>query len=179
MDTKRNSFFLCLVMSGLFTHSVMAADSTVNVTGNVVATPCEVDGSAKNTTVDFGNIPAATLTKPGDWTPTKVSSITLANCPATTTSVVATYTGTADKNNPIDFASSGVAKNISIEMKSGTAGGSVLSNGSTQTVTVDAASHTATLPFRVWVGNSSPTATPAAATPGSIIGTVQVAFSYK
>lgn len=149
-----------------------AADSTINITANIVASPCTPE-TVKNVVIP--DINATTLASPGSWTGSTSFTIELTNCPATTTSVVSTYSGTAMTETPTLFAGTGTAKNAGAQLKVGGTG-TVLSNGSSQTTAVNATTHAASVKHDVYILNGSKTA---AVTPGTFSSTISVTFTYK
>ncbi len=167
---------LCLALAGMgASYSALAADATLNITGTIKASPCTVDAVGGNINVDLGtNIQAASLTAGlgSEW---KQFVLHLKDCPTATTSVVAAFTGTpATESGATDtYLNTGDAGNVQIELQDRT-DNSRKGNGSNMTAAVVAATHDATFPLqaRAYSVNGG-------VTPGSVIGTVQVAFTYQ
>lgn len=155
-----------LAMSG----NAHAADSTINITGTVVASPCTIE-AVKN--VDLSDIDATKLATTGSASTFINFGIALSNCPATTTSATATYSGTA--SNTDYYANSGTAKNVEVEVAS-TYSSLPMGNGATQNVTIDASTHAASFNLKARVRNNGKGS---AATPGTVSSAVQVAVAYK
>lgn len=125
--------------------SLSASDVTVNFTGTVIAAPCTLS-SASTMSVDLGEVTALTLATKGYGSTYKFFTISFTNCPASTTKVLATFSGTADGTNSSYYANSGTAKNVALDVTiSGTS--TAPSNGSTLTATVDSSAKTASFPF--------------------------------
>lgn len=109
-----------------------AADPvSINVTGNIVASTCEVasDSITKTIALDGGKgIQAKDLTAAGAASEWVAFDINLENCPAGTTSAKITFSGTPDETNPDDmYANTGTAQNASVQLQ-GT-GGEKFGNG--------------------------------------------------
>lgn len=145
-----------------------AATGTGNFTisATVTAGPCTVDSSSS--TQDFGDVFAGDITGKGTF---KNFSLTLSNCPPATSTVTATFSGTADATAPAwYYKNSGSATGIGIELASD-GGGAGLGNGNTMTATVDS-SRKATFNLSTRINKEG---TPM---PGTILATVTVTYSY-
>lgn len=147
-----------------------AADTTINVTGKVIASPCST-GTGASYTIDLGQaIPASSLQKWGDITPVISKNVVLSGCPAGTKTVTATFSGDPFPGSPTNFNNTGTAKNIGINVTD--ANNYTYVPGSTGTVNV-AADGTATFPLKIRgasIGN---------ATVGTIKSAVVMTFTYN
>ncbi|CAI1223610.1 fimbrial protein [Serratia quinivorans] len=161
----------------LISHTTLADSVTVNISGNVVASPCIVDGSAI-TNVILDDIDISELTTAGSSGTNKFFDLKLKECPARTTKVTATFSGIADKNNSNYFANSGTADNVAIQIKDIPAAwaSNVITptGGKTMTVNVVATDHTAK--FSLVTRIISPDGT---AQPGTVNSAIQVSFTYQ
>jgi len=155
-----------LAMSG----NAHAADSTINITGTVVASPCTIE-AVKN--VDLGDIDATKLAATGTSSDYVSFTLNLTNCPATTTSATATFSGTA--SNTDYYANSGTAKNVEVELVSSYSSTN-MGNGKTFNIGIDAATHGASYGLKTHVKNDGKGS---AATPGSVSSAIQIAMAYK
>ncbi|VEA69797.1 putative fimbrial protein SthA [Serratia rubidaea] len=151
------------------------ANTQLNITGTIKASPCIVaDDNGSGITVDLGNgsaIQAATLADAGgktDWVPFK---LTLKDCPTTTTTATATFSGTQSDENPDFYKNTGDAKSVQIELKD-VAETTKLGNGGFLKQSIVNNTTTYDLKARAF-------STDGGATPGSIVGTVMVAFTYE
>ncbi|MBF4179900.1 fimbrial protein [Lelliottia nimipressuralis] len=172
-SSRKNTLIsLGLVPLTLFAMSgnASAADSTINITGTVVASPCTIE-AVKN--VDLGDIDATKLATTGTASTFINFSINMTDCPATTTSATATYSGTA--SNTDYYANSGTAKNVEVEVASSYSS-LPMGNGATQGVNIDAATHAASFNLKARVKNDGKGS---AVTPGSVSSAIQVAVQYK
>ncbi|TQI81985.1 minor fimbrial subunit [Serratia fonticola] len=180
MDLKQvlKSSVLCaaLAAAGIST-SALAADATLNITGTIKASPCTVvaDDASGNVNVKLGDdIQAASLTpqKGSEWKP---FDLKLKDCPDTTTAVVAAFTGTpATETGGEDlYKNTGDATKVQIELQNRTAG-TRLGNGSNMKVDVVGATNDATFPLQARAYSVE-----GGVTPGTVVGTVQVAFTYQ
>lgn len=170
---KEKIIVLALVSAG-FTASAMAADTTViNITANIVASPCVVNTTQLN--IDLKDIQASTLATAGatsGWSdPQKISLI---NCPATTSSVIATFTGDPATNGDTNgYANEGTGNDssISVQLADDNATPNYLSNGKTSEVAVVNNAADFTVKARLYTSGS--------AKPGLVASHVNVGFEYK
>ncbi|MHA2898136.1 fimbrial protein [Enterobacter sp. H2G27] len=177
-----NKYFLSTltvlyIASGL-SHYALATDPvTLNITGNVVASPCEVSAASENMTIDLGggkDLQTTDLNAAGSssaWIPVKVS---LENCPAGTSSVTATFHGTADASDADTlYSNTGTATNVAVQLegKSGEAYG----NGKTSTITIaDATDGKPTWDLQTRAFSKS-----GGVTPGTISSVITMSFAYN
>ncbi|OMQ20392.1 fimbrial protein [Serratia oryzae] len=170
------STVLCMaVVSTGMSYSALAADNTtINITGTIKASPCTVDASAGNVVnVDLGtNIQAASLTagKGSDWVP---FALHLKDCPTSTTSVTAAFSGTQAAEEAGLYQNTGDADKVQIELQN-VATSTRLGNNSTLVAPVLSTTKDATFSLRARAYSAN-----GGVTPGSIVGTVQVAFTYQ
>lgn len=134
----------CALPVILFSNQVRATDLVnINVTGNIVAAPCSVDTGSVSRTVNFGQLIGTDLRTAGaasDWKPFQVR---LNNCPATTVSATATFSGAVYPGDPALFLNSGSAANVAIQVVDDATKSSVKGSGSTMTVGIDPVQHNA------------------------------------
>ena len=104
-----------------FSHYALAGDASLNITGKVVASPCEVSTDSVSMDIDLGggkDLQTADLNAAGSssaWIPFKVS---LENCPAGTSSVTATFHGTSDAGDPETlYSNTGTATNVAVQLE--------------------------------------------------------------
>ncbi|MHA7845543.1 fimbrial protein [Serratia sp. D1N4] len=164
---------LCMAVASIgVSYSALAVD--LKITGTVKASPCTVVAdSGNNINVDLGtDIQATTLTaqKGSPWKPVVVR---LKDCPTTTTSITAAFSGTqADEETGL-YKNAGDADKVQIELQD-VATGVRKGNGSTLVAPVVLATNDATFNLQARAYSST-----GGAAPGSVIGTVQVAFTYQ
>lgn len=168
---------LCMAMAGMgFASSALAADAILNITGTIKASPCTVntDDASGNIGVDLGtDIQANSLAEAGSASEWKAFDLKLTNCPATTTTVVAEFTGTAAEETGVTdmYKNTGDASKVQIELQD-SATSTRKGNGSTMQAAVSANAATFPLKARAYTVEGS-------ATPGSVVGTVQIGFTYQ
>ena len=153
--------------------SLYAADPvTLNITGNIVATPCQVSSDSVTIGADLGqNIQASDMQTAGAAAGWKPINIKLVSCPAGTSSVIMTMHGTADPVQPADlYLNNGAAQNVSVQLQS--TGGTVLGDGKTITGNISSGAYTFPLQARAYTKNGG-------ATPGTIAATVTASFVYN
>lgn len=166
---KHSSLALLIMTAGY--NTAMAAVN-INITGRVIASPCEVNNNQSTLNVDLGqNIQASTLAAAGASTPPTPFNLELKSCPAGTDSVKVTFTGTpaaAPQTNM--YMNTGVANPLAVELSSGS---TILGNNSslTQPVLSDRS---------VTYALSARAVTPTGSvTTGSIAAVVQADFTYN
>ena len=91
---------------------------TVNFTGEVITTACEVSSSSVTLPVDMGEVGTNTLKTAGSEAPTKRNfTIQLSGCDASVLkSVAVTFTGDADPNDTTALATTGTATKVAIRL---------------------------------------------------------------
>ncbi|MFZ1872059.1 MAG: fimbrial protein [Chania sp.] len=171
----KNTVFCMAVVSMGMSYSVLAADNVdIKITGTIKASPCTVDASSGNVVnVDLGtDIKAATLTaaKGSDWVP---FALHLKDCPTSTTSVTAAFSGTQAAEETGLYQNTGDADKVQIELQN-VATSTRQGNNSTLVAPVLLATNDATFNLRARAYSST-----GGVTPGSVVGTVQVAFTYQ
>lgn len=162
------------VAAGLSFSQSALADTQLNITGTIKASPCTVDGDGgSGINVNLGdNIQAATLATSAsgsDWVP---FTLKLKDCPATTQSVVASFSGLVADESATLYKNNGDATRVQIELQD--ADGNNRGSGTSMTQTVNGTSHEALFPLQARAYSSA-----GGATPGTILGTVMVAFTWQ
>lgn len=156
------------------TLPAVADPVSVNVTGNIIAAPCEVssDSITKTIALDDGNgFQSKNLQTAGSTTPWVDFTINLTSCPAGTRSATITASGTEDADNSAYYKNAGSAENIALELDK-TGGGIILSNGkSFSTDVIDGAAE-----FKLAARTVT---TKGGVTPGSIQFVVTANFTYQ
>ncbi|UAN48682.1 type 1 fimbrial protein [Serratia sp. JSRIV001] len=173
---KKNGISIAIASATLFVSMMAsAAPVTVTITGKVIAAACTVDNSGAYT-VTMPDVTAATLNPANSYGTWKTFDVTLSNCPAGTTSVKATFDGTADGADANKYANTtgtGYATNVAVQVQNRS--GTVADKGknSTMTVNVDA-SRNATFDLQ-----ARPYSTPGGGTVGNITTVVLMNFTYN
>ncbi|WP_223498247.1 MULTISPECIES: fimbrial protein [unclassified Serratia (in: enterobacteria)] len=176
MFIKKNGISIAIASATLFVSMMAsAAPVTVTITGKVIAAACTVDNSGAYT-VTMPDVTAATLNPANSYGTWKTFDVTLSNCPAGTTSVKATFDGTADGADANKYANTtgtGYATNVAVQVQNRS--GTVADKGknSTMTVNVDA-SRNATFDLQ-----ARPYSTPGGGTVGNITTVVLMNFTYN
>ncbi|HHB1426188.1 TPA: fimbrial protein [Serratia odorifera] len=161
-----------LILGGSLTGVANSADPvTINITGNIIAAPCVVDG-ANSVNVDLGDVPAVDLATVDSASLWQAFRISVKNCPAGTTKVTATFSGTPAPDAPAyRYINTGTATGISIALARDT--DLNLANGATWTVNVDG-SRSASWPMRARM-----VASKGNATPGTVKAVVVATLTYQ
>ncbi|EFE96716.1 fimbrial protein [Serratia odorifera] len=173
MNRRLRFSLLCLITGiGAIGIANGADPVTINITGNVKAAPCVVDG-ASSVPVDLGEIPAPALATVGSGSGWKPFKLNLKDCPASTTKVTAGFKGSPDATNAKLYANAGTAgTNVAIELAK--EGGLWLSNGDSWQVNVNATTHAAQFPLAVQANSVKGNVGP-----GTISAVIQVDFTYQ
>ena len=146
---------------------------TLNITGNVVASPCVVNGGAGNIDVDLGNIQATTLAAASSSSAEVPFDIKLTACPTGTSSVVATFSGTSDSVAGTNYyKNTGTAGNVAVALIQASTS-NLKGNGTTITQTVQT-DRTVTMSMKAKAYSSA-----GGATPGTIKSVVTATFTYQ
>lgn len=174
----KNQFKLTVVSAmviGTMMASTMvkAADPvTINITGNVVASPCQVSSDSITKAVDLGqNIQASSLQTAGSTSNWVTFDININNCPAGTTKATMTMHGTADALSTGDlYKNTGTATNLGVQLQS--QAGDQLGDGKSITGTIASNAYTYKLQARAYSTNGG-------VMPGSISSVVTATFTYQ
>ncbi|EMH4163339.1 type 1 fimbrial protein [Pluralibacter gergoviae] len=147
--------------------TLQAADVTIIVNGKVVAKPCTV--YTKDANVDLGDLYTFSLASAGSTSAWHNTALDLKNCPAGTSRVIATFSGTADATGY--YKNQGTANNIQLELQDDK--GKILNNGTEKTVQVNENSQSAYFPLQVRAISIN-----GGATQGTIQAVISVTYTY-
>ena len=170
---KKLSVLAAATIVLLMNTSAQAGDPvTLNITGNVIASPCQVSSDSITKSVDLGqNIQASSLQTAGAATDWVNFDINLNSCPAGTTKAIMTMHGTADLANPGDmYRNTGTATNLAVQVQS--QAGEQLGNTKTISGTIASNAYTYKLRARAYTQNGG-------VMPGSISSVVTATFEYQ
>ena len=170
------------MIAALFSVSSYASDPvTINVTGKVVAAPCTLDTANSTLDIDLGTQQSTTLAAAGATLGTKAFNIALKDCPAGTTSVTATFTGTDDPSAAPGngFKNAGTATNITIQLKNANSGAwtdpyYTIKNGTAWNQAVNTSTNTVV--YNLAARAYTPTGSVA---PGTVSASIVVDFTYQ
>ncbi|WP_273868654.1 fimbrial protein [Serratia odorifera] len=173
MNRRLRFSLLCLITGIGATGIANGADPvTINITGNVIAAPCVVDGN-NSINVDLGEVPAPELSAVDSSTPWKSFNLMVKNCPAGTSKVTATFSGTPDRDGPLwRYLNTGTAKGIGVELAK-VDSNTNLPNGTNWVVNVDS-NRSAT-----WSMRTRMVAMKGNATPGTVKAVVIATLTYQ
>ena len=165
---------LAAILIAACSLSAIAADNVnINVTGNIIASPCIVNGGSTGLTVDLGNIQATALSSPGSSSAPIDFTLSITNCPAGTSSVTTIFTGTPDTvAGSSYYKNSGTATNLAVQLTQVSTGNAV-GNGATITQTVQA-DRTASIAMKAKAYSSA-----GGAMPGSINAVIVTTMQYN
>ena len=89
----------------------------ININGLVLASPCVVNGGNSAVNVNIGdNIQADSLSAAGSTSSWKDFTLQLTNCPLSTSSFSVAFSGTPDGDIATNYANTGSATNLSLEL---------------------------------------------------------------
>ncbi|MEH0888286.1 fimbrial protein [Enterobacter sp. UNJFSC 003] len=173
LSNKTKMPALMLLLAAVVLSSPASADTQLNITGNIKASPCSLDLPAGGLNVDLGqNILASSLAEAGSsaaWSP---FSIVLSECPVSTTVATLTLNGTPDEVETSMYANTGTASQVQIEVQD--TEGTTLGNAAQLQKNIDSASRGTTFDMRARVHSAQGNATA-----GTVVGTMQVTFTYQ
>ncbi|BBJ66360.1 MULTISPECIES: fimbrial protein [Enterobacter] len=84
----------------LLSSFALAADSTLAVTGNVIASSCDVDIGSVNQKIKIGTFSGKDFPSVGSTSAFKAMNINLSNCYEKLKTIQVTFSGTSDADNP-------------------------------------------------------------------------------
>ncbi|WP_051880491.1 fimbrial protein [Buttiauxella noackiae] len=157
------------------TNISQADPVNINITGKIIASACTIDAANSNLNVDLGSIPISTMNQAGNTSPYKIFDLILKDCPLSTTSVTAAFSGELAPGGSTDYNNTGTAQNINVQLKESQSGGNgrFLGPGTTLTKSV-AVDHTATFHMGARAIASS-----SDVMPGTVVSLSQVTFTYQ
>lgn len=148
----------------------VAAETSLGVSATVTAGACIWVATPD---VDLGSFHSSGFTTAGsasDWVGFNVS---LSQCPATTQTVTVTLGGTADPTYQQYYKNLGDSTRVVIDVVSDNDAATQLPVGKKLTVNVEQAAHTATFPMKARMFSPQ-----GGATEGSVVGLIELTFSY-
>ncbi len=162
-----------LMLSALSSLTLNAADtSNINITGNIVASPCVIDADNSVISVDLKDIQAASLATAGSASEWKNFDIAVKNCPASTTMITIKFTGTPDSTDATRYKNTGTANNIAVEVAG--LGGMNMGNNVVTSLSVNKTTNSGTFTLRARAYSAN-----GGVMPGSINAAIVVTFTYK
>lgn len=173
MKTVKISAISAVIMGSLLASTCAKADPvTLNITGNVVASPCQINSDSVTKAIDLGqNIQASSLQTAGSSSSWVNFDINIDTCPAGTTQVIMTMHGTADALSTGDlYQSTGAATNLGVQLQS--QAGDQLGDGKSITGNIASNAYTYKLRARAYSTNGG-------VTPGTISSVVTATFVYQ
>ncbi|ECH9258719.1 type 1 fimbrial protein [Salmonella enterica subsp. enterica] len=163
---------LIMLACGCFISTTSQA-TTIDITGTVVASPCEVNGNSPSLAVKLGDdIQADSLSTSGSATEWKDVTLSLTNCPASTSSFSVSFSGTTDTDTNY-YKNTGTATNLKLELTDESSETAYKNGAKLENVAIPGTSHAYDLKMRARaVSNGN-------VMPGTIVGQVQTTFTYQ
>ncbi|ENE1421909.1 type 1 fimbrial protein [Salmonella enterica] len=168
-----NKHSLFLIMAGIISSAgIKASIVTLNITGNVVASPCQISSDSVAKSVDLGqDIQASALQTAGSASGWVKFDINLENCPAGTTLATMTMHGTPDSSGPDDlYRNTGTAGNVAVQLQMQSGEG--MGDSRMYTGTIASNTYTYRMQARAYTASGS-------VTPGTISSVVTATFTYQ
>lgn len=125
------------------TTTASSADTVIGIQGRVVTSPCTVNSETINKLIEFPKVEARSFSagNGGEWID---FDLDLENCPDGLKSVIATFSGDPDENEPLMYKNAGTAENIALQLSARTTN---YGNGTSMKVDVKSSTHSATFPL--------------------------------
>lgn len=161
-----------LLSQGAYAEDPAGDPVSITVTGNIVASPCKIDPDSVSKEVKLGDIQAADMADAGSGSDWVDFTIKVTDCPAGTSSVTATFKGTADTDSPDSaYHNTGDATNVAVQLQG--VGGEPFGNGKTFQLPVSASKDaTWNLQTRAYTAKGG-------VAPGSISSVITMSFTYN
>lgn len=170
-EKKMTALLLVFFTSALW--QAASADTVLNITGNIKASPCSISLPIGGLNVDLGQkILASTMAEAGSASVWKPFSIALNECPASTSVAIMMVNGTPDGIESDMYANTGTASQVQIQLQS--SAGTPLGNAATMVQNIDPASKSTTFEMQARAYSAR-----GKVTPGTIVGLVQVTLTYQ
>lgn len=174
--TKHSNLIFAMAIITASILNCYAGDSvSIDIKGKVVASPCTtINGGTATIPVSLGDdIQASSLATPGSGSTLVKFEFPITGCPAGTTNVKATFSGTADSvdNTLWKNTATSAAPNTAVELSDQTTS-TKLSNGSVLNAAITGGSATYKLQARAYSVQGS-------VKPGDIESLVVMSFEYQ
>lgn len=137
------TFCAMMVMGTSFFAS---ADTALNLSGTVVASPCTIDTDTVDKLVQFQSLQRMDLVTAGAGGEWQDFALQLSNCPMGTQQVTVTFLGAADDDDTTAWKNNGTATQVALRLTNNLHS-TIYSKGSTQQVNVDTLTGKATFPL--------------------------------
>lgn len=144
-------------------------DASVAVNATVTASPCALVATPD---VDLGAFTSSSFTTAGSSSPWVGFKVDLEKCPASSTTVKLTLSGTTDPVSPQYYKNSGSSTRVAIDVTS-EADGKALNPGATLSIGIDPLSHTASFPMKARMISPQ-----GGATTGNVAAQMELSFIY-
>ncbi|RXJ16398.1 fimbrial protein [Lelliottia nimipressuralis] len=148
---------------------IAGGDTSVAVNATVTASPCLLVAIPN---VDLGSFTSSNFTTAGSSSPWVEFKVELEKCPATSTTVKLTLSGTADPVDPQYYKNTGSSTQVAIDVTS-EAEGKALNPGATLSIGIDPLSHTASFPMKARMISPK-----GGATTGNVAAQMELSFIY-
>lgn len=173
MKSANRKTIAVVLMACAGLYSVTSQAVTIDITGQVIASPCVVNGNNESLAVNLGNnIQADSLSASGSATTWTDVTLKLTNCPASTTSFSVAFAGTADTDADY-YKNTGTATNLKLELTDSNSNSAYKNGAKLENVAIPSTSHAYDLVMRARAVSKG------SVMPGTIIGQVQATFTYQ
>jgi len=149
---KMTSFFKMSVLAVGMVAALganAADDGTINITGELLASACQVDAASISSPIALGDIASGTFAKVGDASTKMPFSIHITDCPDSVTEVMMAAVGTKDATNQdlLALASDSLAAGLGIALYNNDDSQIKMGN-TTAPVAISADTHEATIAMK-------------------------------
>lgn len=171
---NRKTIAVMVIMACANLFSTASSAVMIYINGEVVASPCEVNGGSDSLSVNLGDaIQADSLNTSGSATDWKDITLSLKNCPYATTSFSVAFLGTPDANDTEYYQNTGTATNLKLELTDSSSTAAYKSGATLENVAIDQTSRAYDLKMRARAVSKG------AVMPGTIKGQIQATFTYQ
>lgn len=144
--------FSALLMATLFATSALAADGTVNFTGEILTSACKVDTNSLSQTVELGKVSSSAFTASGSTAAATKFDIKLTDCPTgadSPTIASVKFDGTNNSANPniLALSTGSTATNVGIALYEKDGATLIPMSNQSQNNTIDSTSNSLTMSF--------------------------------
>ncbi|EJI9075403.1 type 1 fimbrial protein [Salmonella enterica] len=171
VTNRKKTVAFIIALDWLFSSSSQAVN--IDISGTVIASPCVVNGGDESLAINLGTgIQANTLETSGSTTPWVEKTLTLTDCPASTTSFSVAFAGTADTDTDF-YKNTGTATNLKLELTDDKSEHAYKNGAALKDIAIPSDTHAYDLKLR-----SRAVAT-GLVMPSTIEGQVQATFTYQ
>lgn len=164
---------MVLIVSAMLLPSFLSQATTIDISGKIIAFPCEVDVDSVKKNVDLGTASASGLSAAGSAHTWKSFDIKVVNCPLSVDTITAKFKGIPTGEAGNLYTNTGDAENVAVQVAQRGNTQLIQGNGSTMKVNVDSTSHSALFPLVARIMSEQGNAKS-----GTLASVMEIDFSY-